>query len=53
MRIAYVVTRSDSVGGATIHVLEMARWMLSQGHAAAVFVGGQVGRPAGPVLSEN
>jgi glycosyltransferase involved in cell wall biosynthesis len=50
MRIAYVVTRSDSVGGATIHVLEMARWMLSQGHDAVVFVGGQVGRPAGPVI---
>jgi glycosyltransferase involved in cell wall biosynthesis len=45
MRIAYVVTRADSVGGATIHVLEMARWMLSQGHHAAVFVGGD-----GPVI---
>ena len=54
MRIAYVVTRADSVGGATIHVLEMARWMLSQGHDVAVFVGGQVGqssRPAGPVIN--
>jgi glycosyltransferase involved in cell wall biosynthesis len=45
MRIAYVITRADSVGGATIHVLEMARWMLSQGHDAAVFAGG-----AGPVI---
>ena len=45
MRIAYVVTRADSVGGASVHVLEMARWMLSQGHEAVVFVGG-----AGPVI---
>ena len=45
MRIAYVVTRADSVGGASIHVLEMARWMRSQGHEAMVFVGGD-----GPVV---
>jgi glycosyltransferase involved in cell wall biosynthesis len=45
MRIAYVITRADSVGGATIHVLEMARWMLSQGHQTGVFAGG-----AGPVI---
>jgi glycosyltransferase involved in cell wall biosynthesis len=36
-----VVTRADSVGGASIHVLEMARWMLSQGHEAVVFAGGE------------
>jgi glycosyltransferase involved in cell wall biosynthesis len=45
MRIAYVVTRADSVGGATIHAIEMARAMLSRGHDAVVFVGG-----AGPVI---
>ena len=28
MRRAYVVTRADAVGGATIHVSEMARAML-------------------------
>jgi glycosyltransferase involved in cell wall biosynthesis len=44
MKIAYVVTRADAVGGASIHVLEMARAMLSRGHEAVVFVGG-----AGPV----
>ena len=40
MRIAYVVTRADAVGGATIHVLEMAQAMLRRGHEVAVFVGG-------------
>jgi glycosyltransferase involved in cell wall biosynthesis len=51
MRIAYVVTRADSVGGATIHVLEMARAMVQRGHAVAVFVGGE--GPAGKRLAES
>jgi glycosyltransferase involved in cell wall biosynthesis len=50
MRIAYVVTRADSVGGATIHVLEMARAMLQRGHAVVVFIGGD--GPAGRLLAE-
>ena len=40
MRIAYVVTRADAVGGATIHVMEMARAMMERGHCAEVFIGG-------------
>jgi glycosyltransferase involved in cell wall biosynthesis len=44
MRIAYVVTRADAVGGASIHVLEMGRAMRDQGHDVLVLVGG-----AGPV----
>jgi glycosyltransferase involved in cell wall biosynthesis len=40
VRIAYVVTRADAVGGATIHVMEMARAMLARGHQAAIFTGG-------------
>ncbi len=50
MRIAYVVTRADAVGGATIHVLEMARAMLQRGHCAAVFMGGE--GPAGRRIAE-
>jgi glycosyltransferase involved in cell wall biosynthesis len=51
MRIAYVVTRADSVGGATIHVLEMARAMLQRGHDALVLIGGD--GPAGRRLAEE
>lgn len=50
MRIAYVVTRADAVGGATIHVLELAQAMLDRGHEVAVFIGGD--GPAGRQLSE-
>ena len=44
MRIAYAVTRTDAVGGATEHVTEMARAMLARGHEAAIFVGGASGQ---------
>jgi glycosyltransferase involved in cell wall biosynthesis len=44
VKIAYVITRADAVGGASIHVRDMAREMLSRGHQAMVFLGG-----AGPV----
>ena len=47
MRIAYVVTRSDSVGGASIHVRDMAQAMLARGHEALVLLGGQ-----GPVTAQ-
>ncbi len=40
-RIAFVVTRSDAVGGAQVHVLELARALQDRGHAVAVFVGGE------------
>ena len=40
MKIAYVITRSDEVGGAHIHVRDMAQWMSDLGHQVKVFVGG-------------
>ncbi len=47
MRIAYVVTRADAVGGASIHVRDMARAMREFGHEAMVLVGGE-----GPVTAD-
>lgn len=47
MRIAYVITRADAVGGATIHVRDLARAMRECGHEAIVLVGGR-----GPVTEE-
>jgi glycosyltransferase involved in cell wall biosynthesis len=47
VRIAYVVTRADSVGGASIHVRDMARAMLDRSHEALVLVGG-----LGPVTAQ-
>ncbi len=47
MRIVYVVTRADAIGGATIHVRELARAMRERGHEATVLVGG-----SGPVTEE-
>lgn len=41
MRVAYALTRSDAVGGAAVHVRDLARGMLKRGHEAAVFVGGE------------
>jgi glycosyltransferase involved in cell wall biosynthesis len=35
-----VITRSDSIGGAQLHVLELARALQQAGHVVAVFVGG-------------
>ena len=46
MRILYVVTRADAVGGASIHVRDMAREMLGRGHAVIVLTGGE-----GPVTN--
>jgi glycosyltransferase involved in cell wall biosynthesis len=47
MRIAYVITRADAVGGATIHVRDLARAMRRRGHDASVIVGG-----TGPVTEQ-
>jgi glycosyltransferase involved in cell wall biosynthesis len=41
MKIAYVVTRGDAVGGASVHVRDLARAMLSGGHEVLVLVGGR------------
>lgn len=47
MRIAYVITRADAVGGATVHVRDLAAAMRARGHEVMVFVGG-----AGPVTEQ-
>ena len=39
-RIAFVITRSDAVGGAQFHVLEVAAGLHRAGHTVTVFVGG-------------
>lgn len=41
MKIAYVITRSDEIGGAHIHVHDLAAWLMKQGHDVKVFVGGE------------
>jgi glycosyltransferase involved in cell wall biosynthesis len=40
LRIAYVITRADSVGGASIHVRDLAAAMLDRGHEVLTLVGG-------------
>ena len=47
MKIAYVITRADSVGGASIHVRDLARAMIERGHDVTVLVGGR-----GPVTEQ-
>lgn len=40
MRIAYLLTRSDALGGATIHVRDLAMRLPQDGHEVMVFIGG-------------
>jgi glycosyltransferase involved in cell wall biosynthesis len=40
MRIAYVITQSDSIGGASIHVRDLAQYFNEQGNHVCVLVGG-------------
>jgi len=40
MKIVYCITRSDTIGGAHIHVADMASWMISQGNEALVVLSG-------------
>ncbi len=47
MKIAYIITRADSVGGASIHVRDVARAMLARGHQPLVLLGGE-----GPVADQ-
>jgi len=42
VRIAYVVTRTDAVGGASIHVRDMARAMIERGHEVVVLAAERV-----------
>jgi len=47
MRILYVVTRADAVGGASIHVRDLAREIQRRRHEVVVLVGGE-----GPVTEQ-
>lgn len=40
MKVAYVITRSDAVGGAQVHVRDIASMMQSRGHHPVILVGG-------------
>lgn len=39
-RILYSVARGDAFGGSSLHVMEMARFLKSEGHAVRVLIGG-------------
>jgi glycosyltransferase involved in cell wall biosynthesis len=41
MRIVYVITRSDAIGGASIHVRDFTLAMRAAGHDASVLIGGE------------
>lgn len=41
MRILYIITRGDTLGGAQIHVMLMAAQMKSEGHEVLVLYGGE------------
>ena len=41
MRIAYIITQSDPIGGASIHVRDLAQHFQADGHDVVVLVGGQ------------
>lgn len=40
MKILYVITRSDVVGGASVHLLDLAEGVKSLGHQVLILVGG-------------
>jgi len=40
MKIAYVITRSDAIGGAQVHVRDLSLALINMGHRATVLVGG-------------
>jgi glycosyltransferase involved in cell wall biosynthesis len=47
VKIAYLITRADAVGGASIHVRDLSRAMLDRGHEVLVLLGG-----TGPVSEQ-
>jgi glycosyltransferase involved in cell wall biosynthesis len=47
VRIAYVITRLDSVGGAQVHVRDLAQRLAQQGHAVSVIAGTAVNQAQG------
>ncbi|MHA7917242.1 glycosyltransferase family 4 protein [Alloalcanivorax xenomutans] len=40
MRIAYVITHFDSIGGAQVHLLDLAHAMIKDGHEVHILLGG-------------
>lgn len=40
LHITYIITQSDSIGGASVHVRDLAGAMLEEGHQVEVLVGG-------------
>src|SRR5664280_2494415 len=40
MKIAFVITRADAVGGATVHVRDLAQALIGLGHPTTVVLGG-------------
>ena len=40
MRVAYIYPRSDTMGGAPIHLRDMTKRLIQEGHEAKVFIGG-------------
>jgi glycosyltransferase involved in cell wall biosynthesis len=40
MKIVFCITRSDTIGGAHVHVADMAQWMIAGGHDVVVVGGG-------------
>ena len=41
MKIAYLITRSDNIGGAQVHVRDLAQAMRREGHESWVLTGGE------------
>lgn len=41
LNIVYIITRSDVLGGASVHLLDLAKGMISQGHQVHILVGGE------------
>lgn len=40
LNIVYIITRSDVLGGASVHLLDLAKGMIRQGHQVHILVGG-------------
>ena len=41
LNIIYIITRSDVLGGASVHLLDLAKGMIGQGHQVHILVGGE------------
>jgi glycosyltransferase involved in cell wall biosynthesis len=40
LKIVYVITRSDVIGGASVHLMDLASGMQTEGHGVTILVGG-------------